>query len=225
MRLMLVEDNARLAGFIAKGLRSAGFTVDTLGTAGDALAAMGRDSYDAMVLDLGLPDMDGLTLVKSLRARGKGIPILILTARDGLGDRVLGLDVGADDYMVKPFAIEEIAARVRALMRRPRETQDNHLRCGNVDFDMSNREVEVDRERIALSRREADLLEQLMKRAGHVVPRAVLESQIYGHEDDRTPNSFEVTVSRLRKSLRQSNADVQITTFRNLGYMLSKTDR
>jgi len=224
MRLILVEDNVRLAGFIAKGLRSAGFTVDTLETGGDAQVALGCESYDAMVLDLGLPDMDGLSLVKALRARGNGIPILVLTARDGLGDRVLGLDVGADDYMIKPFAIEEIAARVRALMRRPREAQSNRLRCGNVVLDMGNREVEIDGRRISLSRREVDLLEQLLRRAGHVVPRPTLESQVYGHDDEKTPNSFEVAVSRLRKSLKQSNADVQITTFRNIGYMLSKTD-
>lgn len=224
MRLMLVEDNARLAGFIAKGLRSAGFVVDMLETGGDAKVALARESYDAMILDLGLPDMDGLALVKSLRARGNSIPILILTARDGLGERVLGLDIGADDYMVKPFAIEEIAARVRALMRRPREAKSNELRYGNVALDLSNREVKVDGERVSLSRREADLLEQLMKRAGHVVPRAILEAQVYGHDEEKTPNSFEVAVSRLRKSLRQSNADVQITTFRNIGYMLSRTD-
>jgi DNA-binding response OmpR family regulator len=224
MRLMLVEDNTRLAGFIAKGLRSSGFTVDLLETGRDAETALANESYDAVILDLGLPDMDGLSLVKSIRARGNGVPILILTARDGLGDRVLGLDTGADDYMVKPFAIEEMIARVRALTRRPRQALDKCLRFGNVALDTTNREVEIGGARITLARREIDLLELLLRRAGHVVPRPVLESQMYGHDDEMTPNSFEVAVSRLRKSLRQADASVFITTFRNVGYMLSKTE-
>jgi two-component system response regulator QseB len=222
MRLILVEDNERLAGFVAKGLRNTGFTVDVLGSGADAQAALATTTYDAMVLDLGLPDVDGMAMLKKLRSGGNNLPILVLTARDGIGDRVKGLDAGADDYMVKPFAIEEMSARLRALLRRPTRAVDKAFRLGNVSFDAASRELLINGVGTQLARREIDILEQLLRRVNHVVPKAVLEHNIFGIDDEVSPNALEVAMSRLRKSLRQANADVEVITFRNLGYMLRK---
>lgn len=224
MRLMLLEDNKRLAGFIAKGLRDAGFAVDSLETVADAEAAMATAAYDVVVLDLGLPDMDGMTLLTKIRAKGDSVPVLVVTARDGIGDRVRGLDAGADDYLLKPFAMEEFIARIRALLRRPKPSLDNVLSCGNVALNSSSRELRVDGVLVPLSRREAGLLEQLLRRAENAIPRAALEDRIYGFADEVSPNSLEVIVSRLRKSLRQAKADIEIVTLRNVGYLLRKSD-
>jgi len=222
MRLALVEDNLRLAGLLAKGLHAAGFTVDNLPTGADATTAISTITYDAMILDLGLPDIDGITLLKSIRSAGHKLPILILTARDGIGDRVLGLDAGADDYVLKPFMIDEVSARLRALLRRPSQSLDTVLTVGNLAFDTVTRQVFVDDKVIAMTRREVELLHALLRRAGTIVSRSILEEHIYGFDDDVTPNSIEVIISRLRKALRIGGSNVEITTFRNLGYMLSK---
>ena len=224
MRLALVEDNLRLAGLLAKGLGAAGFTVDSLATGADASTAISTIDYDAMILDLGLPDIDGITLLKNIRSAGHKLPILILTARDGIGDRVLGLDAGADDYVLKPFMIDEVSARLRALLRRPSQSLDTILSVGNLSFNTVTRQASVNDEAITMTRRESELLHSLLRRAGNIVSRSALEEHIYGFEDEVTPNSIEVIISRLRKALRRGGSDVEITTFRNLGYMLSKVE-
>jgi DNA-binding response OmpR family regulator len=220
MRVLLVEDNERLAGFLAEGLRAAGFVVDSVGTADEGDTALRMVDYDTLVLDLGLPDRDGLSLLSDIRGRGAGIPVLVLTARDHVSDRVKGLNLGADDYLIKPFALEELVARLRALLRRPSETLSSVVAIGNVRFDVLTRELVIDGSPAALSRRECDVLEVLVRRIGRVVPKRMLDEKIYGFEDDVSMNSIEATVSRLRRNLKRLGATPTIRTYRGVGYLL-----
>jgi two-component system, OmpR family, response regulator QseB len=224
MRILLVEDNDRLADLVGQGLRAGGFAVDAFTSLGDADAAMATVAYDAVVLDLGLPDGDGLDLLKTVRQRGDSLPVLVLTARDGVDDRVRGLNVGADDYVVKPFAMAELLARVRALLRRPGNALGVRLSCGQVTMDTTSREVWIAEAVVALPRRETEMLEQLLRRAGRVVPKRSLEEGLYGFDDDVSANTVEVLMSRLRKRLLQTGADVTIHTLRGVGYMLAETE-
>lgn len=224
MRILLVEDNDRLADLVGQGLRAGGFAVDAFTNLGDADAAMATVAYDAVILDLGLPDGDGLDLLKTVRQRGDSLPVLVLTARDGVDDRVRGLNVGADDYVVKPFAMAELLARVRALLRRPGNALGVRLSCGQVTMDTTSREVWVAETVVALPRRETEMLEQLLRRAGRVVPKRSLEEGLYGFDDDVSANTVEVLMSRLRKRLVQTGADVTIHTLRGVGYMLAETE-
>jgi len=224
MRILLVEDNLRLSTFVRRGLENEDFTVDGVGTIADAEAALDTAPYDLMVLDLGLPDGDGLDLLKDLRAANNHLPVLVLTARDGVDDRVKGLNAGADDYLLKPFAVEELTARLRALLRRPDGALGASLKSGNLTFDTSAREVRVLGALIKISRKEMGVLEQLLRRAGKVVPKDVLESKLYGFDEDVSSNSLEANVSRLRKRLTQANATVSIHTLRGVGYLLSDSE-
>jgi DNA-binding response OmpR family regulator len=220
MRVLLVEDNERLAGFLAEGLWAAGFVVDSVGTAEEGDIALRVVDYDALVLDLGLPDRDGFELLSDVRKRGARIPVLVLTARDHVSDRVKGLNLGADDYLIKPFALEELIARLRALLRRPSETLSSVVTIGNVRFDVLTRELVIDGSPAALSRRECDVLEVLVRRIGRVVPNRMLDEKIYGFEDDVSINSIEATVSRLRRNLKRLGATPTIRTYRGVGYLL-----
>jgi len=224
MRLLLVEDHERFAEFIRLSIEKEGFTIDTVHNAEDAEAAFSTVSYDAILLDLGLPDADGLDLLKSWRDRGDETPVLIITARDGVDDRVLGLNLGGDDYLVKPFAMEELVARIRALLRRPGGALGTVMTAGNITFDATAREVQVAGSTIPISRREMGVLEHLMRRLGHVVPKDVIEDKIYGFDEEVSSNSVEVHVSRLRKRLSESGADVTIHTLRGVGYLLSEDE-
>jgi len=224
MRLLLVEDNFRLAQTTKEGLEKESFAVDCFGTASEAESALETVSYDAIVLDLGLPDGDGMSILCDLRAKDDSTPVLILTARDGVDDRVRGLDAGADDYLLKPFAIEELVARARALLRRPGGVLGQTLTAGNVSFDTSAREVRVGNSTISISRREMGVLEQLMRRNGRVVPKDVLEDKMYGFGEEVTSNSVEVHISRLRKRLTGVGATIAIHTLRGVGYLLSEED-
>lgn len=220
MRILLVEDNDRLSELVSTGLRSGGFAVDAFGCLADAEAALQTVRYEAVVLDLGLPDGDGLDLLKAVRARGNSLPVLVLTAREGIDDRVRGLNAGADDYLLKPFAMEELVARIRALLRRPGHALGVVLTCGDLSMDTSSREVTVRAAALPMPRRETSALEQLLRRVGRVVPKRTIEEGLYGFEDDVSSNSVEVLVSRLRKRLQQAEAGVSIHTLRGLGYML-----
>ncbi|HET6221248.1 MAG TPA: response regulator transcription factor [Dongiaceae bacterium] len=222
MRLLLVEDNARLAGFIAQGLMTAGFTVDTVGLADEALAALATTRYDACVLDLGLPDADGLSVLKSLRGRREQTPVLILTARDGVANRITGLNLGADDYVLKPFALEELVARVKALLRRPGAALGVILELGDVTLDTASRAVAVAGKPVVLSRLELMLLEELLRRAGRVVARSIIEDSLHGFSDSVTANSLEALVSRLRKKLVAAGASIEIHTVRGVGYLATE---
>lgn len=200
------------------------YTVDSVGTLGDAEAALAVTTFDIVILDLGLPDGDGLDMLKSMRDAGNMVPVLVLTARDELDERVKGLNTGADDYMPKPFAVEELKARLRALLRRPDGALGTVLTAGNIAFDTNAREVRVNAKIIKISKREMGVLEQLMRRFEHVVTKDSLEMKLYGYDEDVSSNSLEANVSRLRKRLAQSEASVKIETLRGVGYLLSAED-
>lgn len=221
MRVLLVEDSSAIAEYISVCLVDDDYIVDTVGTLADGEAALATTTFDVVILDLGLPDGDGLDMLKSMRAAGNRVPVLVLSARDELDERVKGLNTGADDYMPKPFAVEELKARLRALLRRPETILESVLKAGNVALDSSAREVSVNQKVIKISKREMGVLEQLMRRFEHVVSKETLESKLYGFGETVTTNSLEANVSRLRKRLNQSDASVVISTLRGVGYVLS----
>lgn len=224
MRVLLVEDNLRLSTLVRRGLEKEDFTVDGVGTIADADAALGTVPYDVVILDLGLPDGDGLDLLRGMRAGGSHVPVLVLTARDGVDDRVKGLNAGADDYLLKPFAVEELTARLRALLRRPDGALGLSLTAGNITFDTTAREVRVGKKLLKISKKEMGVLEQLMRRSGRVVPKDMLESKLYGFDDEVSANSLEASISRLRKRLSLVDAAVSIHTLRGVGYLLSDSE-
>jgi DNA-binding response OmpR family regulator len=222
MRVLVIEDHQRLARLIVAGLGGFGMGADAFATAEEGLSAMRGIAYDALVLDLGLPDRDGLDVISELRAAASRVPILILTARDGVDQRVEGLDRGADDYLLKPFAMKELAARLRALLRRPGGPLGTTINIANMSLDTAVRQVKVDGQVVAISRRELDALEILMRRADQVVSKRILEDSIYGLSDEVTPNTIEALVSRLRRRLEALHAGVSIHTLRGVGYLLKE---
>jgi DNA-binding response OmpR family regulator len=221
MRLLLVEDNDRLAHFLMKGLDAEGFAVDHVTLVEDAVAALASMRFDAILLDLGLPDGDGLELLKRLRNKNDTTPILVTTARGELDDRLEGLDGGADDYLVKPFEIPELAARLRALLRRPGAVLGRRIELGNLCFDAESRIATVGTRILALGRRETDLLEALIRRSGRAITKSALEDAIYGLAGEVEPNALEVLISRLRRRLTDAGAAAQIHTLRGIGYLIS----
>jgi len=222
MRILLVEDHKRLAKSIIDGLAGFGFGVDACAAAKDGLTAKQHVAYDAIILDLGLPDRDGIDVLSEIRFADTVTPVLILTARDSIDDRVAGLDRGADDYVLKPFAMKELAARLRALLRRPGRALGTVLEIGSVCFDTSAREVKVNGKTITISQREIAALELMMRRSGGVVSKASLEDALYGLTRDVNPNAVEAVVSRLRKRLEQAGADCTVHALRGIGYLLKE---
>lgn len=222
MRVLLVEDNDELVSLLVKGLARSGFSADAVASAGDAAHSLAAMRYAAIVLDLGLPDQDGLSLLRSIRGRGDSTPILVLTARDGVSDRVNGLRLGADDYLVKPFAMEELVARLQALLRRPGNLLGRQLSFGNVSLETEGRQVFVDGKLRVFAARETAILEILLRRAGNVVPKRLFEDQLFGLSGDVGSNAVEVYVHRLRKMLSDCGATVKIHTVRGVGYLLSE---
>jgi DNA-binding response OmpR family regulator len=221
MRILLVEDHPALREVIADHLTARGFVVDAFASGRDALAAVAVVDYDAAVLDLGLPDMDGLDLLTEIRNRThRGLPTLLATARDALPDRIRGLDAGADDYLVKPFDLLELEARLRAVLRRPGGRRDDVASCGRLLFDMNRRQASVGGVPLDLHRRELALLEQLLRASGRLVVREALEERIYALDEAVTPNALEALVSRLRRKLEASSAGARIETRRGIGYRL-----
>lgn len=221
MKVLLIEDNHRLASYVSVGLGKAGFAVDTMATATDGEEAMAVTTYDAVILDLGLPDRDGMDLLAKMRRGGDSTIVLVLTARDALDDRVKGLTAGADDYLVKPFALAELTARLRALERRQPHALELVLSRGNVQFDPGSREVRVAGIAVPLRRREGDALEYLLRRAGRVVSRTAMEEALYPAGEELASNAIDVLIHRLRKRMQDAGADASIVTMRGVGYMLS----
>jgi DNA-binding response OmpR family regulator len=222
VRLLVIEDENRLSGILRSKLGDAGFAVDIAGSAADAEAALELINYDAAVLDLGLPDGDGLALLAAVRRLGKTLPILILTARDAVEDRVGGLDAGADDYLTKPFAMTELIARINALLRRPGGVLGITLDAGNVSLDTVGRELTVAGSPVHVSRRELAILEQMMRRFGRIVPKAVLEEKLYGIDEEPDSNTIPVHVHHLRRQLQTASASLAIHTIRGVGYILTE---
>jgi DNA-binding response OmpR family regulator len=224
MRLLIVEDETRIAELVKGALARVGFAVDTVALCADARAVLAVTSYDAAIVDLGLPDGDGLSLVNELRTGGNLTPVLVLTARDAVEDRVRGLDTGADDYLVKPFAMTELIARTKALLRRPGGALGVTLRAGNITFDTVERDVRIAGMSLVLPRRESAILEHLMRRLGRVVPKTVLEEKLYGLDDDHGSNTIPVHVHHLRRKLLDLGASAEIHTVRGVGYLLTESD-
>jgi len=221
MRLLLIEDNPRLSELVGAGLAREGFGVDAFATAANAELALRAAAYDLILLDLGLPDGDGLALLEAWKRRADiTAPVLVVTARDGLDDRVTGLDAGADDYLVKPFAMKELVARCRALLRRPGTCVGTHLEAGNVHLEARTHAVTIAGRVISMPLREQGLLEVLMRRNGQVVAKSVIEQSLYALSAEVTPNALEATVSRLRKRLAAAGADVRVHTSHGVGYAL-----
>ncbi|MGA0564538.1 response regulator [Ancylobacter sp. VNQ12] len=220
MRLLLVEDERELAGLLKAGLKAAGFTVDHVASIADAEAALAAESYDIAVLDLRLPDGDGLDLLRRRRAAGLAIPVLILTARDSLSDRVKGLEQGGDDYVLKPFHIDEVVARLRALLRRPNQALGIDVVIGNLALNTMNLVVTVDDVPLPLSRRELGLLELFMRRAGRVLTKETIERALYGFNEELESNAVEVLLHRLRRKLAGAGATPAIHTLRGIGYLM-----
>ncbi|PQA86470.1 response regulator transcription factor [Hyphococcus luteus] len=218
MRVLLIEDNADFASLLAEGLDKRSIASEHAPTLKAAALRLSDNAYDAIILDLGLPDGDGVDWLNSLRDDRP--PVLILSARGALPERILGLDSGADDYLVKPAEIDEIAARLRALLRRPGSRDPVILSAGALTFDPVSREVKYEDRPIALGRKETDFLELLMRRAGKVVPRESIEAVLYGLEDAVTPNALEALASRLRRRLAEAGADNSLHTVRGVGYFI-----
>lgn len=221
MRLLLVEDHPPLAEALRDGLARAGFAVDHAASAAAARDLARLGGHDLVVLDLGLPDGDGLDLLRQWA--GRGPPVIVLTARDATADRVAGLDGGADDYVVEPVELPELVARIRAVLRRPGGRLAAVLEHGGLRLDTTTREAWMNREPLALGRRETGVPELLLRRAGRVVPRRVLEEALYGNDDEVTPNAVEAAVSRLRRALEADGpGGARLHTVRGVGWMLGE---
>jgi DNA-binding response OmpR family regulator len=221
MRILLVEDNPRLAELIAEGLASAGYVADIASTLSDAEALLRGMDYDLIVLDIRLPDGSGRDLLRNIRNQGRSTPVLVATARTDMSHRVGTLDDGADDYLGKPFDMNELIARVRAILRRPRQIAQTTLTLANLALDLDRQSVEVDGKVIDLTRRELNALAILLRNSGALVSRSKFEQALYSLDDEVTPNALEAVVSRLRKRLVQAGAEVTITALRGIGYILS----
>ncbi len=220
MRLLLIEDFDPLRKSLAKGLREAGFAVDATGDGEEGLWYATGEDYDAMILDLMLPGLDGLTILRKLRAAGKQTHVLILTAKDTVPDRVRGLNLGADDYLIKPFAFEELLARIHALVRRTYEHKSPEVRVGPLRIDTAAQRVRHGRKELDLTRREYDLLEYLALRAGQIVPRKDIWEHLYEFDSEATSNVVDVYVGYLRKKLDTPGKPSLIRTVRGRGYVL-----
>jgi len=221
MRILVVEDSARLQRTLAVALRKSGYAVDTAGDGEEGLWLAESNDYDLIVLDLMLPKRDGLSVLKELRRQGREIHVLLLTARDTVQDRVEGLQTGADDYLVKPFALEELLARVAALCRRAYGTKQSRVTIADLEIDFGSRTATRAQQRIELTAREFQLLEYLARRRGEVVSRTEIETHIYDSQVDPTSNVVDSAICLLRKKLARSpDSAALIHTRRGLGYVL-----
>jgi DNA-binding response OmpR family regulator len=223
MRILLVEDESEFAETLSLALKRESFVVDHVDRLSLAQEAALTGSYELVLLDRRLPDGDGLSLVPLLRGTNPGLPIVVLSARGEVLDRIEGLDEGADDYLVKPFALEELFARIRALRRRPAELGAEEIRAGSLVFDLKNDEASVADASLDLGRRELRVLATLIKRRGRTVLRESLEQAVFGFDDSVQSNTLDSHISRLRRKLIDAGADVEIHAVRGVGYLLRVT--
>lgn len=218
MRILVVEDDTVLADALTHTLRDLGYAVDCLMTGGEADRALADEQYDLAVLDIELPVLDGLEVLRRMRRRKTKVPVLMLTARDSVHDRIHGLDIGADDYLTKPFEMGELVARIRALIRRAEGAVDNEICVGRLTVDLKGRRAFVDGAPLGLSARELAVLELLAARAGRVVSKDAVMRSLYQWDEDVGTNAIEIYVHRIRKKLQDSG--VTIRTIRGLGYLM-----
>ncbi|MFP8967804.1 response regulator transcription factor [Pokkaliibacter sp. CJK22405] len=222
MRILLIEDNEELAEAVADYFKHLGHPLDWVGSAEEAERILAYQAFELLILDINLPGKDGYQFLKSLRRQGKSVPVLVLTARAEIDDRVSALDLGADDYLVKPFDFRELAARSRALIRRERGSASNEVRCGNLVFDPASRQVAVNDEPVDLRAREVQLLEVFLLNLDHVMTKEDLADKLYTFNEAHTPNAIEQTLTRLRKKL--SDSSLVIKTIRGMGYLAHVDD-
>jgi DNA-binding response OmpR family regulator len=222
VRVLVVEDNEKLAGSLKKGLQQEGYAVDLAldGVQGQLLVEAIGDGYDAVILDVMLPGRDGISVCRAMRAAGNHVPVLLLTARDAVKDRVSGLDAGADDYLPKPFAFEELTARIRALLRRPRDRSEAVLRAADVSLDPVTREVTAGGRAVTLTTKEFSLLELLLRHPRQVLSREQITNNLWDRGFDGNSNVVEVHVKNVRKKLSQAGHNEYIETVRGAGYRL-----
>ena len=220
MRILLVEDDAMLADALARAFTQSAHTVDVISNGEDADKALLAAEYDIVVLDIGLPQIDGLEVLRRLRARRSSVPVLLMTARDAIEERVSGLDRGADDYITKPFHLSELEARVRALIRRAHLSATADLIHGRLRLDTAGRRLFCDDQPMDLSAREFAVVELLFMRLGKVVTKQQIVENLYGWEDASSSNTIEVFIYRLRKKLEASGVDIR--TIRGMGYLIEK---
>lgn len=221
MRILIAEDDDVLADGLCRCMRQNGYAVDCVKDGQSASTILtGDQPFDLVILDLGLPKLDGFHVLRNLREKNRQVPVIILTARDAEGDRVKGLDLGADDYMIKPFSLPELEARVRALMRRGQCGVNPVLSCGALTFDSVGRRAAINGETIELTTRELSVLEALMSRIGWVFSKEQLLERLYSYSEEASSNAIEVYIHRLRKKIEP--AGVTIRTIRGLGYIIDK---
>lgn len=220
MKVLVVEDDALLLQGLILAMQSEGYVCDGVTTAHEAALCLANGHYSLIVLDLGLPDEDGLSFLARIRREKICLPVLILTARDTVSDRITGLDTGADDYLVKPFALEELNARVRALLRRHNNQGDNEMSVGNLRLNVTRRLVSLGETQLELTPKEYALLSRLMAKAGSPVHREILYNDIYSWDNEPSTNTLEVHIHNLRDKIGKS----RIRTVRGFGYMLVKDD-
>lgn len=218
MRILIVEDNLKLANGLKQLLTDSGYSIDIVGDGESALAATLTLNYDLIILDLSLPDISGLTVLEGIRAKKNPVPVLILTARGSLDDRIKGLDIGADDYMSKPFEWSELEARVRALLRRSLAVKTSKLEFGSISLDLKGNQVLANEEAIDIPAREINVLRELMMANGRIISKSRMIESLSSFDDDISENAIEQYISRLRK--RISNYGLTIKTARGLGYFL-----
>jgi two-component system response regulator TctD len=218
MRILLVEDNRELSDWLAKVLRQDRYVVDCVHAGADADAALQTNSYHLVILDLTLPRMDGREVLRRLRSRNDNVAVLILTADDTMVSRVSGLDIGADDYLAKPFDLDELKARVRALLRRVTGGRAPVIRCGNLSYDTNERQFRVNEALLPLTPREHSVLETLMRGMNRTIGKRALAESVFGFDDTGSPESVEIYIHRVRRKLEGS--DARIITLRGLGYLL-----
>jgi DNA-binding response OmpR family regulator len=224
MRVLIVEDDLELAGAIESAFGRRGVASDRAATVEDATLMADAMQYAAVILDLGLPDGEGLDFLARLRGRLNPIPVLITTARGDVRDRIQGLEAGADDYLAKPFDFDELFARLQAVLRRKGSFQGSRIDFGNLRFDTTSRELVIDDKSVTLSSREIELIDLLLRRSGRVVSRQLVEDQLFGMSDALNSNAVEVYIHRLRRKLDHAGADVMIETVRGVGYLLRSAD-
>lgn len=220
MRILLVEDDALLADAVARAFGQAAHAVDVVRNGESADRALSTEAYDLVLLDIALPQMDGLEVLRRLRARRSNVPVILLTVRDSLADRIIGLDCGADDYITKPFHLSELEARVRAVVRRTQAGSSSDLVHGRLRLDIAGRRLYADEEPLDLSVREFAVAELLLTRTGKVVTKQQILDKLYGWEEVSSSNAVEVFIYRLRKKLEP--AGVSIRTIRGMGYLIEK---
>jgi DNA-binding response OmpR family regulator len=225
MRVLLVEDDDRLASSVANQLRQAGFAVDVVARGLDALRETAISPYDAIVLDLQLPDADGVEICRRLRERGTPVRIIMATARDGVADRITGLDTGADDYLVKPYSVQELIARLRALLRRPEAALPTVYRVGDLELDTATRVAKRADRSIELTTKEFMVLEYMMRNAGRVLTREQISEHAWDANYDPFSNVIDVYVARLRRKVDQPGESQLIETVRGAGYRLAEPER